>query len=258
MTGDTIPGALAAYYENLDAGRMEKAAAQFTPDARYIVPFAGRHESDPPNIIAGGELVAYFYRRGHLPYRHEILFCAVEGKHALVEGVSVLAENGRRDRTFVASVTSAQDGRIARYLASASASPVEPPPSTSTQCDHDARSVVARYFAALKEARFEDAAACFSENCLYSHPPYRHTQITDPNRVEVRGRDALLANFRRRGPTTFGYRMDAFVQRGPNAIFEQAVVDLPGNKEGTSLGSLTLASDGLIGRYAAFYFDPEP
>jgi len=256
VTGDPVPARLAAYYENLDAGRMEGAAAQYSDDAQYIVPFAGSQESDPPNVVGASELKAYFDRRGHLPYRHEILFSAVEGEHAFVEGVSVLAGSGHRDRSFVASVTLASDGRIRRYLAYAAASTIDPSPSTETRSDHDAHAVVDRYFNALREARFEEAAACFSEDCLYSHPPYRHTQIKDPNRVELHGRDALLANFNRRGPASFGYRMDAFVQRGPNAMFEQAVVGLPGGKDGLSMGSLTLAGDGLIRRYAAFYFDP--
>ena len=39
-------------------------------------------------------------------------------------------------------------------------------------------------------------------------------------------------------------------------MFEQAVVGLPAGKDGLSMGSLTLAGDGLIRRYAAFYFEP--
>jgi hypothetical protein len=36
--------------------------------------------------------------------------------------------------------------------------------------------------------RFADAAACFSEDTLYSHPPYRPTGIDGHDRVEFRGR----------------------------------------------------------------------
>ena len=253
--GDPLPESLASYYRSLDAGLMADATAAFTEDAVYAVPRPGDHETDPRRIITGHhELKAYFDERGLLPYSHLVLVCVCRGADALLEGVSLL--EGNRHQGFVASVQLSPEGRIARYLAWRVDAPIEPPPAPDGPERSDAEAVVARYFTALKEARFEDAAACFSKDCIYSHPPYKHTNITDPGRIDVKGRPALLANFQRRGPASFGYRMDVFIQRGPNALFEQGVVDLPGGGEGTAMGSLTMGEDGLIRRYAAFYCEP--
>jgi len=259
LEGDALPTALAAYYEALDAGRMDEAVAAFTADAVYAVPFAGSQETDARNVVTGHEALAeYLQRRGLLPYRHEVLFCAVEGGDCLIEGVSVEASTGKANKTFVASVQLGDAGRIYRYLAYQCEPPVSPPPAKRSEggAGTDAPALVDRYFTALAQGRFEDAAACFSVDTLYSHPPYRHTAITDNRRIAVNGRQALLELFGRRGPTTYGYRMDVILQRGPNAIFENAVVDLPGGGEGGSMGSLTIGPDGLIRRYAAFYCEP--
>jgi ketosteroid isomerase-like protein len=259
LEGDALPTSLAGYYEALDAGRMDEAVAAFTADAVYAAPFAGGQEADARNVVTGHEALAeYFQRRGLLPYRHEVLFCAAERGDCLIEGVSVEVSTSKANKTFVASLQLGDGGRISRYLAYQCEPPVSPPPDKRSEAGAgtDAPALVDRYFTALAQGRFEDAAACFSLDTLYSHPPYRHTAITDNRRIAVNGRQALIELFRRRGPTTYGYRMDVILQRGSNAIFENAVVDLPGGGEGGSMGSLTIGPDGLIRRYAAFYCEP--
>ena len=121
----------------------------------------------------------------------------------------------------------------------------------------DAALVVDDYFGALDAGRFDEAAACFSQDVYYSHPPYRHTGLDGPERRNFRGRDQLAAAFRERGQTSFGHEVTASVQRGPHCIFEGRITDLPGGATITFLSSLTLGADGTIRRYVSFYCDGE-
>ena len=100
------------------------------------------------------------------------------------------------------------------------------------------------------------AASHFSDDVLYSHPPYRHTGITDPDRVEFRGRAALLAAFERRGKASFDHEVLTSIQRGPHCLFEGAVRNLPDGGTGSFISSLSLAADGTIRRYVSFYCEP--
>ena len=47
------------------------------------------------------------------------------------------------------------------------------------------------YFAGLRDARFEAAAAQFTDDCLYTHPPYSG----GTERVLWRGRESVLRGF---------------------------------------------------------------
>lgn len=114
-----------------------------------------------------------------------------------------------------------------------------------------ARPVVETYLGHLRSADFEAAAASFSEDCLYSHPPYGGGH----ERVIYRGRSALLHGFvHDRGPSPAVQVITAFAQRGAQAFIEGVVEGLP--EPGTWGGSCTMASDGLIQRYVAFYGAP--
>jgi hypothetical protein len=116
--------------------------------------------------------------------------------------------------------------------------------------------VVHGYFTALDAGRFDAAAAYFSDDVLYSHPPYQHTGIDDVDRIEFRGRAALRAAFEARGPTTFDHTVLTSIQRGPHCIFEGAVNNLPDGGSGSFISSLSLAGDGTIRRYVSFYCEP--
>ncbi len=120
----------------------------------------------------------------------------------------------------------------------------------------DAATVVHDYFTLLDTGDFTGAAAQFSSDVLYSHPPYRHTGIDDPDRIEFRGRAELEAAFHRRGRASFDHDIVALIQRGPHCLFEGAVNNLPNGGSGSFISSLSLAADGTIRRYLSFYCEP--
>jgi hypothetical protein len=95
---------------------------------------------------------------------------------------------------------------------------------------------------------FGGAAACFSIDCLYSHPPYR----PGTPRVEFRGRDALRRGFeQQRGARPVRPAISRSVQHGADCLIEGVVDgDPPG---GSFISSATLDPDGLIRRYVAYY-----
>jgi hypothetical protein len=105
--GDPLSGALAAYYEALDEGRMAEDAAAFAEDALYATPtaeFAGRHE-----------LLERFEARGAHRFDHRLMACAQRGPHCMVEGLVEGLPEGRSG-SFVSSLTLDADGLIRRYL----------------------------------------------------------------------------------------------------------------------------------------------
>ena len=254
--GDTIPPVLAAYYDAVDNGRFDEATALFAGGARYAVPRTGEVETSPRTDLVGPAAIrARFADRGKQPYRHVVLLAAVEGPDTLLEGVTV-DEAGAPIATYVSSVHVDDDGLIDRMLAFACAGARDPIPTHLDGAPADAAKVVHEYFADLDDGRFPEAASRFSDDVLYSHPPYKHTGIDDPGRVEFRGRVALLAAFERRGKTSFDHDVVTSIQRGPHCIFEGVVRNVPGGDGGSFISSLSLAADGTIGRYVSFYCEP--
>ena len=133
------------------------------------------------------------------------LLCVSDNRSALVEGE--LHDEGQPVATYVCSARFGAEDRIDRYLAFSCRGardriPVDVDVETEPA---DAAMVVHDYFRALDEGRFADAADRFSDDALYSHPPYRHTGITDPDRIEFRGRPALHQAFLARGRASFGH-----------------------------------------------------
>jgi hypothetical protein len=174
------------------------------------------------------------------------------GGQALVRvggGREVFAEGRVGQASFVASLRLDGKGRIERALWLSSAA-VEPSPTWTGVRDAgaDARAILDRYFAHLQAAEFEEAAACFSEDCVYMHPPYGR----GGERVAFHGRDELLHGWRTlRGRTASRQVVTASAQRGADCIVEGVVEGVPNG--GSFLSSLSLAPDGLIRRYAAWY-----
>jgi hypothetical protein len=256
--GDALPPALAAYWLALDAGRFGDAAACFSRDAVYAVPFPRDVETAPRDVTTGSAaLLARFLERGRRPLRHVPLLCVADGPDTLVEG-TLCDLTGRSVATFVCSARTGADGLIVRFLAFACAGAVDPVPTDVDEgiVPADASAVVHDYFADLDGGRFPAAAARFSADVLYSHPPYQHTGINDPGRIEFRGRPALLAAFDRRGEAGFDHLVMTSIQRGPHCMFEGAVRGLPGGETGSFISSLSLAGDGTIRRYVSFYCEP--
>jgi hypothetical protein len=115
-----------------------------------------------------------------------------------VEGALVAATGGTVP-TFAASAQVDPSGQITRCLAF-NCPPVEPSAtwrSTAGTTAGDGLEFLERYLRHLIAGQLVEACECFSEDCLYSHPPY----APGTPRAEFRGRDELLNGFRRtRGP----------------------------------------------------------
>lgn len=256
--GDSLPAILATYYDAIDSDRFEEAAATFGSDGRYAVPLPGMVETGPRTETTGSAaLFERFTERGPKPWRHVVRLCVVEGADALVEGVLV-DDRDAAISTFVGSARIGERGLIERYLAFSCPGARDPIPTDvdPTTVPADAATVVHDYFTDLDEGRFAEAAAHFSDDVLYSHPPYKHTGIDDPDRIEFRGRPALEAAFERRGRAGFHHEVLTSIQRGPHCIFEGAVNNLPDSGTGSFISSLSLAEDGTIRRYVSFYCEP--
>ena len=185
------------------------------------------------------------------PGRPEILVSLDDGASGLLEG-RLVGEAGDPLATFVASLQLDGAGSITRCLLFRTPF-VEPSPTWGAESDAspaDARAALDTYFEHLEHGRFEAAANCFSEDCLYSHPPY----APGAGRAEFRGRAELLAGFVRRGNRPYEHALAVTLQRGQECMIE-------GTATGTALGgsfvsSLSLDGEGLIRRYAAFYCEP--
>ena len=256
--GDALPPVVATYYDLVDGDDPAAAAGCFTTDGVYATPPVGEVETAPREVTVGrSPLRDRLDARGRRAWRHVPVLTVVDGPDVLLEGVLHDAAD-RPISTFVASVRLAADGLIARYLAFACAGTRDAPPAdvAVTSRPADAAAVVHDYFAALDDGRFADAAARFSTDVLYSHPPYRHTGIDDPDRIEFRGRPALAAACDARGRASFDHELLTLIQRGPHCLFEGVVNNLPHGGTGSFVSSLSLGADGTIRRYVSFYCEP--
>lgn len=256
---DPLPPSLATYYAALDDGRMTDAAAAFAPDACFAGPAPAVIETDPRVLSVGRAAIrARFEGRGPRTDVHDILVCVHDARSCLLEGVSRDGTDGTALASFVASAQLDGAGLVTRYLAFATTSviaPYEAPADSSV----DALALLDRYFHALDAGDFDAAAACFSDDTLYSHPPYKHTGLDGFERVEFVGRAHLLEAFRARGQASFDHRIVAGMQRGPHALVEGLVENLPASsthRTGSFISNLTLDDQGLIRRYATFYCEP--
>jgi ketosteroid isomerase-like protein len=57
------------------------------------------------------------------------------------------------------------------------------------------KTLLLRYFRALEAGRFDDAAACFTEDVFYLRPPFSSEPPGSPSRT-VKGRDELVRMWR--------------------------------------------------------------
>jgi hypothetical protein len=185
-----------------------------------------------------------------------VILAARQDTTLLVEGVRV--RQSEPVATFVASVRFDAAGRVARYLEFGCRGARDPLPRDGADGlgDTALADVVDRYFHALDVGDFPGAADCFSDDVLYSHPPYRHTRIDGHARVEFRGRAALLAAFERRGRTAFDHHVSVYAQHGWHGLIEGRVDGLPDGRFGSFLSSLSLDDTCRIRRYVSFYCEP--
>jgi hypothetical protein len=112
----------------------------------------------------------------------------------------------------------------------------------------DGRPILEAYFADLMHSRFREAAAHFSVDTLYSHPPYTGGTA----RVLFRGRDALCRAFvTQRGVSPVRQVITAFWQRHGRVFVEGLIEGIPHG--GTFFSTAQISSAGEIARYVAFY-----
>lgn len=161
----------------------------------------------------------------------------------VTSGRDVFLEGRGDDLTCAASLQLDRDGGVARALCFHTG-PVQAPAPWVAQRRPPLLPLVERYFAKLNGGDFDAAAACFSDDCLYVHPPYRPG---DP-RAEFHGRRELAAIWpARRGTGRVPTRIDACVQDGNHAFIEGVAAG------GSFLSTIVLDSSGLIERYVAFH-----
>jgi hypothetical protein len=161
----------------------------------------------------------------------------------LHEPGEVFAEGRAAALTCAASLQLDDDGAPARTLG-LSCPLVTAPPAWEPAVRPDIGPRVERYFEALNDGDFAAAASCFTEDCLYVHPPYRPGEPP----AEFHGRAELAEQWpRRRGTRRVETRIERCMQSGNHAFVEGVAGG------GSFLSSIVLDADGLISRYVAFY-----
>lgn len=112
----------------------------------------------------------------------------------------------------------------------------------------DGRAILERYFADLSSSRFREAAANFTIDTLYSHPPY----AGGTKRVLFEGREALWRGFvELRGPSPVRQIITGFWQQGERVFVEGVIEGIPNG--GSFFATGQISPEGEIARYVAFY-----
>ncbi len=110
------------------------------------------------------------------------------------------------------------------------------------------RPILERYLADLMSSRFREAAAHFTPDTVYSHPPY----AGGTERVLFEGRDALWRGFAvARGPSPVRQIITGFWQQGDRVFVEGVIEGIPDG--GTFFSTAQISAGGEIARYVAFY-----
>ena len=112
----------------------------------------------------------------------------------------------------------------------------------------DGRPVLESYFAALMNSRFGEAAAHFTVDTLYSHPPYAGGNEW----VLLRGREALRRGFvELRGPSPARQIITGFWQQDDRVFVEGLIEGIPDG--GSFFSTAEISPQGEIARCVAFY-----
>jgi hypothetical protein len=248
-----FPAAHAALVSALQDGDLDAAAAAVPDGALSGLP-GGGHEKAARTIARDRRALRRALKVAFAGRRLEVLVHVADGadRH-LVEG-RLVDRRGVPVQSLLASFA-LSGAEVERQLVF-TCPPLTGAATWSAPATHgrpaDAREVIDRYFAHLDASEFELAADCFSADVFYSHPPY------GPGlpRAEFRGREELLAGFRRaRGPRPDReHHILLSPQRGAECLLEGFTVDRP---VGCSfISSLSLDGDGRIRRYVAVMCEP--
>jgi len=243
------PLAVTILFAALHDGRPHDLAAALAPDARYASWDGAHGETIPRATARGAAAISRSLARAYGTHP-ELLVCIGDGSLCLIEG---RANSGDDRWTFVTSIELDTHGAITRIL-TFQCPEVEPSPSWRVgmqAAPAAARSALECYLDHLAVGSLADAGACFSEDCLCSHPPYR---AGDP-RVTFRGREELVAGLTDgRGEPAGRPVIERCLQRGRDCFVTGVVGDARGGLR--FLSSVTFDADGLIQRYAAFAYSP--
>jgi hypothetical protein len=110
------------------------------------------------------------------------------------------------------------------------------------------RPILEAYFDDLMNSRFHEAAAHFSADALYSHPPYAGGSA----RVLFTGREALRRGFAiERGPSPARQVITGLWQSRERVFIEGVVEGIPDG--GSFFSTAQISPQGQIARYVAFY-----
>ncbi len=157
-----------------------------------------------------------------------------------------VARRGDGDaETCIAGLTYGPSGQVSRLVWLRA--PLVPAREAPGRAPH-ARPILERYFADLMSSRFREAAAHFSADTIYSHPPY----AGGTERVLFEGRDELWRGFAvQRGPSPAQQIITGLWQRGGRVFVEGVIEGIPDG--GSFFSTAQISTDGEIARYVAFY-----
>ncbi|MBS1676596.1 MAG: nuclear transport factor 2 family protein [Actinobacteria bacterium] len=251
--GDPLAPRVADFYAAFAAGDAAAAAAAFAVDGLYAFPSNPDDETDPRALGEGDGLAAAIAADPTFGAPHRIRVAAHEGGECLLEGW-VLGAGGEPSHSFVAACRLDEAGAIRRCITFRCA-PTEDAAGTDIEDPGvDAAEQIGRYFHELELGDMEAAMQCFTEDCLYAHPPYGKGLP----RVEFRGHAELKAGLDHRGTQPKRHFVPVSIQRGPHLLFEGHVwVD--GTEDGRTesfMSSASLAPDGRVRRYLAYVCEP--
>lgn len=272
--GDQVPESLARYLASVGTGDIDTAAAVFADDGVHASCPTDGNEIAPRRVVIGRDGIRARLDDVDHTVDHRVILCVSDGRRCYVEGVRFGKQTDSPAGSFVASAWFDEAGLIVRYLEYDCPETVLPSPAdvaestnttaaaatstTATDVSHDALAAVDRYFTALDTSDFRGAADTFSEDVLYSHPPYTgQPDLPSSRRVDFNGRSQLYdESFSRRAPHTLVHRVLDGIQRGPHCIVEGIVEGLPDGDTVSFISSLTLDAEGLIRRYASWCSRP--
>lgn len=251
MQGSTMPASVARLLEGLVVGEIDTSG--LGPGAVWAYG-ADREREVAPRSVAMGDAIAVAIRDDLDPGRGrlDVHLWAADEANCLLEGSLVERASSARLASWFASFQ-LEDGLVTRAL-TFRCDPVEPSETWAgaAPARHSARDAVDGYFHDLDAARLEAAAGWFSDDVLYSHPPY----FPGTPRAEFRGRDELLAGFERRGPRTNRHEVVVCLQRGRDCLIEGWSHKPEKGISGQFVSSLSLDDDGRMRRYVALYCEP--
>jgi hypothetical protein len=149
--------------------------------------------------------------------------------------------------TIVFSLRCAGGGAIERIV-SLGTGYVPMPTAFEAGSTAPARALFEGYFEALQDSRFDDAAAYFSTDALWAHPPYAGSS----ERELARGRRELIHTLvHKRGETPVRQVITGFWQAHDRVFLEGVIEGIPNGGSFASTGQLS--ASGEVNRYVAFY-----